>query len=196
MRYVSNQWILALFVLLVMLAPASGRAATTVFADSILEENGVVNAAGALGAADGDTAIIGGGDTLVLQFSSLLTGDLTTISSPNGLIAFGAVSIGHIVNGVAVYSAEINFSTFGATSNSFDLSAQCAAISATGCNLIRIRGFGGFFSSGVALDGVSGVSGAPEPAQWALMIVGFVLAASRLKAVRRSRAGRSQGLAL
>ncbi len=165
----------------------TASAAVTVYPVNIFSQTGVTNAGNALGAPDGAAAVIGNGGSLVLEFNRWLVGNTARFDLvANGVFAAGAVSIGHVVGGVATFSAESNFNTiFGAgIVQTFDLSTQCAAISVNGCSLVRIRTTNTFFSSGIALDGLT--SSAPEPGAWALMIVGFIAMAGRLKMLRRS----------
>ncbi len=173
---------------LILLAFASpAKAMTTEFGASIFDQTGpVINAGNALGLPDGATAIIGTGGVLTIDFGQSTSGEDITLSLlANGFLSFGAISIGEVIGGVAVFSAETGFNTFAGGVLTFDLSAQCAAISTGGCSLIRIRNVFSFFSTGIALDGVSGVNANPEPGQWALMIIAFVLIAGRLKQLRR-----------
>lgn len=163
--------------------PAS--AATTVFAASVLGSSGfVVNAGNALGAANGASATIlrvPGGSNLILQMSQATSG-LNTVLNGTRLTAGSNVqiAIGSVIAGVATFSANIALpGGFGPT-YAMDLSAACASVSATGCDLVRIRVVGGP-AGGFFLDGVSGVAAAPEPAAWALMLLGFAAVAWRLK---------------
>lgn len=171
-------------VLLIFSFPA--KADTTVFAANVADAAGpVANAGAALGAADGASALIQTGGALTLAFDQPFEGGAVTLTTAsNGLIAFGAVAVGEVVNGVAVFSTEIGFNTLFDNTHNFDFSSRCAAISTVGCSLLRIRTTGTILSSGIALDGVSAVSAAPEPAQWALMMLAFLLVAGRLKAHR------------
>lgn len=170
------------------------KAATTVFADAVFGQSGpVTNGGDATGAADGAGALLGfsaiGPDgEIILSYADLLSGENIAVSLLNNpFVAFGAISIGEVVGGVAVFSAETAFNTFGGGVRSFDLSAQCSAISAAGCSLIRIRTTFALASSGVSLDGVSAVTANPEPGQWAMMIIAFVLTARQLKKARREQ---------
>jgi hypothetical protein len=186
-------------VLLACATPAT--AATTVYAAGVFSQGGTVtNAGNGLGAANGGFAQIGGAISIfgltigragqvVYSFSDLLTGaslQLTALAGAPGVSSV-FVSIGEIVGGVAVYSAETNF-TGGAGVFSFDLSGQCSAISPLGCSLVRIRTLGGLGRGPFRLDGISGVGAAPEPTAWALMLMGFAGIAFRLKSRRANAA--------
>ncbi|MBT8473203.1 MAG: hypothetical protein KJN99_11415 [Marinicaulis sp.] len=176
--------LIAAVLLMISAAPAS--AATTVFGASVFSETGVTGAGLSLGVADGAGSVISGGGVLVLEFSAPVVGDnilLTTLNS--GFLNIATVAIGHVVGGTATFSAAVPFVEVTGGDFAFDLSGDCAAIAATGCSLLRISTTTALFSPGLSLDGVSGVSGAPEPGTWALLIIGFVLVAGRLKAVRR-----------
>lgn len=172
-------------LLLVMSAAQPAAAATTVFAGSIFGASGSVVAPGnALGAANGSTAQIlrvPGGSSLILQLSKATTG-LNTILNGQRLTAGSNVqiAIGEIIGGVATFSANFALPAGLGSLHTFDLSAACSAISATGCSLLRIS-VNGAPGGGFLLDGVSGVAGAPEPAAWALMLLGFGAVAWRLK---------------
>lgn len=172
-------------------------AATTVFSSGVYTQSGIVtNAAGGIGGANGTTAGIGGvinfffftigqAGQVVYSFAQPLSGasiQLTALAGPGAPPV--RVSVGEIVGGVAVYSTELAFTGGAAGLFAFDLSTQCAAISGTGCSLLRIRTIGGFGGGVFNLDGVSGVAAAPEPAMWALMLMGFGAVAWRLKQQR------------
>ncbi|MEZ5922115.1 MAG: PEP-CTERM sorting domain-containing protein [Parvularculaceae bacterium] len=179
--------LIAVLAAAIMLAPAS--AATTVFASSVFSQNNVANATGALFAPDGAAAIIGTGGNLVLQYSQPLTGGSLAASllPLAGSPAFNilAVSVGEVISGVATFSGEFVLVDAGAGGTlSADLTALCSSVSATGCSLLKIRNAGSFNATGAFLDGISGVSNAPEPAVWAMMLLGFIGVAWRMKKVR------------
>ncbi|MEZ5922113.1 MAG: PEP-CTERM sorting domain-containing protein [Parvularculaceae bacterium] len=169
---------------------SSAMAATTIFPASVYGTTGnVVNAANAVGPANGLTSTItraGGGSTLTLQFSNAFSGLNTAITGLKSASNVPVVvSVGEIISGTAVFSAT-TITLPNAVGPNFlvDLSAACATISSTGCSLIRFRvnDPGG---SSFNLDGVSGVAAAPEPAVWAMMLLGFLGVASRLKRQRK-----------
>lgn len=178
----------ALCVLLLASAPA--KAATTVFAASVLGTTGSVTSPGnAVGAADGSLATIlrvPGGSTLTLQMSQATSG-LNTVLAGQRLTAGSNVqiAIGEVVGGIATFSAFVALPGGLGSLHTLDMSAACALISGTGCSLLRIR-VGGAPGSGFTLDGVSGVAAAPEPAAWLLMLAGFAAIAWRLKYQRRA----------
>jgi hypothetical protein len=165
------------------------RAATSIFPISVFSSSGTTNPGNALGAADGAAALVVSGGDIVLQYGLPLTGG--GIAAAVLPLAAGAnilaVSIGEVIGGIATFSGEfvIVDSGVGGVLNG-DLSALCSGVSPTGCSLLRVRNAGSLFgSTGVQLDAISGVTTAPEPAVWALMILGFVGTAMRLKSVRR-----------
>lgn len=187
---------LFIFIFGMSLCPLTTHAATTVFADTVYAQAGVVtNSAGGLGAPDGGTAVVGGtvffglvgtAGEVTYSFSAPVTGaDVTLSAADSPLTSTIALAIGEIVSGTAVFSTEVTFVENTGGNFTFDLSSQCSAISLTGCSLLRIRNAGGFLQGTFALDGVSGVAATPEPRTWAFMILGFVMVASRLKASRR-----------
>lgn len=195
---------LAAAALFLALSIAPAAAATTVFAAGVYNQAGqVAGAANAIGAADGGFARIGNSFSVfgltigqagqvVYSFADALSGaglQLTGLAGGAGVPSV-FVSIGEIVGGVAMFSAEANFT--GAGVFSADLSGQCALISAAGCSLVRVRTVGGLGRGAFRLDALSGVGAAPEPATWALMILGFGAAAWRLK-TRRSGAALTLG---
>lgn len=185
-----------------LLAATPAAAATTVYATGVYSQGGqVANAANGVGAANGTFArignsisvgpfsIVGQAGQAVYSFADALSGaglQLTGLGGAPGVSSV-FVSIGEIVGGVAVFSTETNF-TGGAGVFSFDLSARCALISSTGCSLVRVRTQGGLGRGAFRLDGISGVGAAPEPAAWALMLLGFGAVAWRLKSGRRAAA--------
>lgn len=190
----------AFAMLAISSAPAA--AATTVFATSVLSQTGqVANLTNGLGAADGNFArignsisvgpisILGQAGQAVYGFADALSGAGLTLTglggAPGAPLVF--VSIGEVVGGVSVFSAETSF-IGGAGVFTFDLSAQCALLSSSGCSLVRVRTAGGLGRGAFRLDGISGVSAAPEPAAWALMMTGFGAVAWRLKRARRPKA--------
>ncbi|MFN3959319.1 MAG: PEP-CTERM sorting domain-containing protein [Parvularculaceae bacterium] len=169
-------------------AAAPAAAATTVFAANVYASSGnVANLGDVFGAPNGVSGRIGNpgqAGQAVFGFLEALSGaDLRlTAVAGGGATPTVFVSIGEIVGGVAVYSAETSF-TGGAGVFAFDFSARCALISATGCSLVRVRTTGGAFR----LDAVSGVGAAPEPAAWALMLLGFGGVSWRMKQSRRAK---------
>jgi len=179
-------------VLAAMLAAFPARAATTVYAASVYSQSGVTNANNALFGADGSAALIASGGDLVLQFANPLTGQsiaaslLPLASSP----AFNvlAVSIGEVIGGVATFSGEFVLVDMGAGGVlNADLTALCSSVSGTGCSLLRFRNAASFNAPGALLDGVSGVSNAPEPVAWALLMLGFAGVGWRMKTLRGAR---------
>lgn len=169
-----------------MLAAFPARAATTIYAASVYSQSNVTNANNALFAANGGAALIQSGGELVLQYNLPLTGGsiaATLLSFAGPAANFVTISVGEIIGGVATYSAgSVAFVDTGAGGvQNFDLTALCSTVSATGCSLLRIQNLASFGTPGVLLDGVSGVSNAPEPAAWALMMLGFAGVGWRLK---------------
>lgn len=185
-------------ILMAFGAAHEAHAATTVYATSVTAQSGIVNnAAGGVGPADSSAATIGRffnlgfitfsqAGQVEYFFAQALSGAGLQLSALGG---FGAprvaISIGEIVGGVATYSAETAFIGGPAGLYSFDLSAQCSAISVAGCSLLRIRTIGGFGGGAFNLDGISGVAAAPEPSIWAMTFVGFAALSWRLKQSRR-----------
>lgn len=176
--------------LLVAFISAPAQAATTVYASSIFSQSGVSAASDALFSSNGNAALISSGGELVLQYNNPLTGSavgLSLLPFAGPAANFIAVSVGEVIGGVATYSVgAIAFADFGAGGIlNFDLSALCATVSATGCSLLRIQNVASFGTAGVFIDGVSGVSNAPESSVWLMMIVGFAGVAWRLKSGRK-----------
>ena len=175
-------------VVLMVLSAAPASAATTVFATSVFATSGnTANPGDGLGAADTLFARIGNASRageVIYSFADALSGaslQFTTVAG-GGPAPTVFISIGEIIAGVAVYSAETSFAG-GVGVFTFDFTARCALISAAGCSLVRVRTVGG----ALRLDGISGVGAAPEPAAWALMVMGFGAVAWRLKRQRRSK---------
>ena len=179
-------------------AATTATAATTVYATGFSNVSGSVsNPGNFLGAANGTTGLIGDGlltnGGLVLSFSEGVTGaNLTLDAIQTGFDPFTTsrvfIAIGEIVGGVATFSAETSFIGSGGGTFTFDLSGACSAISSAGCSLLSIRTEAGGIIPGInpgfGLDGISGVSAAPEPSAWALMIMAFAATGWRLKALR------------
>lgn len=181
---------LVIIALAAMLAAFPARAATTIFASSVYSQTNVINANNALFAANGGAALVLSGGDLVLQYNNPLIGSgvaMTLLPFAGPAANFVAISVGEIIGGVATFSAgSIALADMGAGGvQNFDLSALCSTVSATGCSLVRIQNIASFGTPGVLLDGVSGVTNAPEPAAWALMMLGFGGIAWRLKDARR-----------
>jgi hypothetical protein len=178
---------IAIVALVAMLAAFPARAAVTVFPSSVFSQSGVTNANGALFASNGSAAVIGAGGELVLQYALPLTGaGITATFLPQSTSpAFNiiAVSIGEVIGGVATFSGEFVLGD-GSGVQTADLTAACSGVSATGCSLLRLRNVFNFNSSGALLDSVSGVSNAPEPSTWALMLLGFAAVGWKLKDAR------------
>lgn len=172
-----------------MLAAFPARAATTVYAASVFSETNVINANNALFAANGAAALVQSGGELVLQYANPLTGSSVAMSllpfaGPAG--NFVAISVGEIIGGIATFSAgSLAFADMGAGGvQTFDLSALCSSVSGAGCSLLRIQNLASIGTPGLQLDGVSGVSNAPEPSAWALMMLGFAAVGWRMKSAR------------
>lgn len=175
-----------------MLAAFPARAATTIYAASVFSQTNVINASNALFSANGGAATILAGGDLVLQYANPLTGSgvaATLLPFAGPAANFVTISVGEIIGGVATFSAgSLAFADMGAGGvQNLDLSALCSTISATGCSLLRIQNIASFGTPGVLLDGVSGVTNAPEPAAWALMMLGFAGIGWRLKEARKRK---------
>lgn len=179
-------------VLIIAMAAAlsalPARAATTIYPVSVFSSSGVADAANALGFPNGSAALVASGGDIVLQYAFPLTGAaVSPILLPVAGFNVLAVSIGEVISGVATFSGEFVLVDDGSGPTlSADLTAFCAGVSPTGCSLLRIRNAGSLLGSpGLRLDSVSAVTTAPEPAAWALMILGFIATAWRLKSARR-----------
>ncbi|MEZ5922114.1 MAG: PEP-CTERM sorting domain-containing protein [Parvularculaceae bacterium] len=190
--------LIAIIFVVLSLFAAPAAAATSVFATGVYSQTGTTtNLPNGLGAPNGSAAGIGGGFSFfglnfgfageaVYSFAAPLSGAGLQFSA---LAGTGApqifVSIGEIVSGVATFSAETSFTAGAGGLYSLDLSGACSGVSATGCSLLRVRNAGGFGGGAFLLDGVSGVAAAPEPAAWALMLLGFFGVAAQLKRRRQ-----------
>jgi hypothetical protein len=178
---------IAIVAIAAMLAAFPARAAFTVFPASVYSQSGVTNANAALFSPNGTAAVIGAGGELVLQYAVPLTGaGITATFLPQSTSpAFNiiAVSIGEVIGGVATYSGEF-FLGDGSGVQTADLTSLCSSVSGSGCSLLRLRNVFNLNSSGALLDGVSGVSNAPEPSTWALMLLGFAAVGWKLKDAR------------
>lgn len=187
---------LIIIALAAALSAAPARAATTVYPVAVFSSSGVTNPGNALGAANGTAALINAGGNIVLQYASPLSGaGLSAAVLPVTGFNVLAVSIGELISGVATFSGEFVLVDNGSgTALTGDLSSLCSGVSASGCSLLRVRNAGSLLgSTGIALDtvgGFSAVTAAPEPAAWALMILGFIGTAWRLKSARQAGARR------
>ncbi|MFN3959318.1 MAG: hypothetical protein ACK4NP_05345 [Parvularculaceae bacterium] len=179
---------IAIVALVAMLAAFPARAAVTVFPASVYSQTNVTNANNAVFATNGAAAVIGAGGELVLQYNLPLTGAsiAATFLPQSTSPAFNiiAVSIGEVIGGVATFSGEFVLGD-GSGVQTADLSALCSSVSATGCSLLKLRNVFSFNSAGALLDSVSGVSNAPEPKAWALMLLGFAALGWKMKDARR-----------
>ena len=177
-----------------MLAAFPARAATTIYAASVYSQSNVTNANNALFAPNGSAATIQSGGELVLQYGNPLTGAsiaatlLPLVNSP--AVNFLAVSIGEVIGGVATFSGEFAFADLGAGGvQNLNLASLCGTVSPTGCSLIKFRNVFAFNTPGALLDGVSGVTNAPEPMAWTLMMLGFAGVGWRLREAKKRLAG-------
>lgn len=180
--------VVSLIALFSVTAPA--QAATTIFSAGVFSESGVTDASNAIGPLNTAGALIGNAGSLVLSFAAPLTGaglELTMLSaSPPGGMNILFVSVGEVIAGSPVFSSNVGLIDNGTGGVlTADLTAQCAGVSATGCSLVRIdniASLGG--STGALVDAVSGVTNAPEPSVWALMILSFGIVGWRIKQLR------------
>ncbi len=179
---------IAIVALVAMLAAFPARAAVTVFPASVFSQSNVTNANNALFATNGAAATIGGGGELVLQYNLPLTGAglAATFLPQPASPAFNiiAVSLGEVIGGVATFSGEFVLGDASGVQTA-NLAALCSTVSSTGCSLLKLRNVFSFNSAGALLDSVSGVSNAPEPKTWALMLLGFAALGWKMKAARR-----------
>lgn len=185
---------MAIRVLIVLIAAAlsamPAKAATTIYASSVFSSSSTVNPGHALGLPNSAAALVQPLGDIVLKYTYPLTGaSISTYLLPTAGFNVLAVSIGEVIGGVATFSGEFVLVDSGTGGTlTADLTSHCASVSAAGCSLLRIRNAGSLLgSAGVRLDAVSGVTTAPEPAVWALMIVGFIATAMRLKSVRSAQ---------
>lgn len=189
---------MAIRVLIVLMAAAlsamPARAATSIFPVSVYSSSGVTNPNDALGTANASAALIAPFGDIVLQFGMPLSGGgVAATLLPVAGFNILAVSIGEVIGGIATFSGEfVLVDAGGGGTLNANLTTACAGVSASGCSLLRVRNAGSLLgSTGIQLDAISGVTTAPEPSVWALMILGFVGTAWRLKSARKE-AGRSR----
>jgi hypothetical protein len=185
---------MAIRVIIVLIAAAlsamPAKAATTIYATSVFSSASTLNANNARFAPNGSAALIQPLGDIVLQFASPLTGvNISATLLPVTGFNVLAVSIGEVIGSVATFSGEFVLVDTGVGGVlSADLTTHCASVSLTGCSLLRVRNAGSLLgSTGVQLDAISGVTTAPEPAVWTLMILGFLGTALRLKSLRGRR---------
>jgi hypothetical protein len=179
--------IVVLVLLLLGVTPAA-HAGTTVYATSVYAQSGAVaNAGQAIGAPDALAAtltkpLFGQSPVLILYFAQPLTGATMSIAgTATGIFSQVRVSIGDIVNGVATFAAQDVVLPNNTPMHAIDMTAACSSIvGANGsCSLLRfsIAGLAGSFT-------LNSVGGAPEPAAWMLMILGFLMVGARMKQER------------
>ncbi|NWG70242.1 MAG: hypothetical protein HXY23_01345 [Parvularculaceae bacterium] len=194
---------MAIRVLIVLIAAAlsamPAKAATTIYASSVFSSSSTLNPGQALSLPNSAAALVQPLGDIVLQYANPLTGaGISAYVLPTAGFNVLALSIGEVISGVATFSGEFVLVDAGlGGALSADLTSHCATVSLSGCSLLRIRNAGSLLgSTGIQLDAVSAVTTAPEPAAWALMIVGFLATALRLKSVRgeQGRLRRLDGL--
>lgn len=188
----------ALIGMMGMAMPA--LADTAVFTEPVSGDPGSV-----AGNADGAGVSVAPSQTVGLLFSTpfaLFEADGFTPVNNNVTIfalsdfgsALATISFGRYNNGNPVF---FHAQTFNAPATGADVEFGFLAFVgcgvAGGCDFIQISGLGGFGgSSGFILDAItfsdvalsSVTATTPEPGMWALMIIGFVLMARRLKHLR------------
>lgn len=188
---------IVILLLATLLAAFPAKAATTIYGASVFSQTNVTDASSALGFSDGSAALVGAGGELVLQYANPLTGQ--SIASTfldtgiTGALNVVAVSIGEVVGGVASFSGEFVLVDMGSGGTlSADLTGLCSGISANGCSLLRFRNAASIGAPGFLLDSASGITNAPEPGSWALLMLGFAGIAWRVKALKSGTSATSQ----
>lgn len=181
-------------------AAGDAKAATTIYPSSIFGNSGVAGAGGLIGNTPSVTQI-DRNDSIGIAFSQPITNYSLTFNiasvTPQTTylwVRFGRFQSGAFTsapvsgllapNGAGTQNLYIQVSGAGAyVVNSLAYSAGCSTIG--GCNAFA---FGNStFSAAGSRFGVSTVGATPEPDAWALMIIGFVGVAWRLKSARRGR---------
>lgn len=181
---------IAIVLLAACIAALPAKAATTVFGGSVFSSTNTTTAGAAIGPADGAAALIGPSGDLVLQYDLPLTGAGLAVSLlPTTGFNVLAISIGEVVSGVATFSGEFVLVDGGAGGVlGAELTSACSALSPNGCSLIKLRNAGSLAgSAGVLVDSIGGVTAAPEPAAWALMILAFAGVAGRSAQLKKRR---------
>ena len=184
---------IAILLLATLLAAFPAKAATTTFATSVFSSVNVTDPANALGFTNGSGAVIGGGGELVLEFNNPLTGEgfAATLLDTGvvGAVNVIAVSLGEVVGGTPIFSGEFVLADMGSGGVlGGDFSGLCSGVSVSGCSLVKFRNVVSLNGSpGAILDSVSGVTNAPEPGTWALMMLGFAGLGWRMKQVKAKK---------
>jgi len=115
-----------------------------------------------------------------------------TLPPSAGGRAIGTIRIGRYVNGQIQFVVNRRFNSNGRQYNFTNgIASRCEALG--GCNFIEIitnrtqRGAEGVQIDYIQVNGevVSVVAATPEPATWALMIIGFIAVAWRAKSLRK-----------
>lgn len=191
--------LLAIGCAAVFAAAGGAQAATTIYPASTFGNSGVGGAGGLVGNTPSVTQI-DRNDSIGLAFGQAITNYSLTFAIASvtpqatylwvrfGRFQGGAFTSAPVLgllapNGAGTQNIYVLIAGPGAYQiNSLVYSPGCAAIG--GCNAVA---FGNStFSAAGARFGVSTVGATPEPGAWALMIIGFVGVAARLKAARRN----------
>ena len=174
---------------LALLGASNASAATTIYTDSsnFGAWPNAVNAGNSLGPANGVSATVPNFGWIAYQVNPTVTAGnvlltLTSVTGSGSALFYVGTS-----NGAGFFSALNNRAvTLTTGPNLLALSAAQSAfcVGLGGCDVFIVQAFGG--GTSLAIDRALGPN--PEPAAWALMILGFAGVAARLKQLRRSKA--------
>ena len=171
-----------------LFSASTALAATTLYTDSsnFGPWPNAVNANNAVGAPNGISATIPNFGWIAFQETpTFTTGNvsltLTSVTGAGTALFYVGQSDGAgwftaLNNTLVNLTAGVNILTLTPAQTAF-----CTGLG--GCDVFVVQAFGG--GTTLALDSALGPN--PEPSAWALMILGFIGVASRLKALRRRR---------
>ena len=185
--------VILLVAFLAALAALPAKAATTVYTDSsnFGAWPDAVNAGDALGSPDGVSATIPNGGWIAFEVSPTFTVVDFVLEVAN--LTGGNTALFYVgqTDGAGWFSALNNTSvTLSVGTNNISsaaLSSYCVGLG--GCDVFVVQAWAGTtVALDSALDAIT--ASAPEPSAWALMILGFIGLAWRVKALRANGARR------
>jgi PEP-CTERM motif-containing protein len=184
--------VIAFLTVMTVMSVMPAKAAISVYTDSSNFGSwaDAVNSGNALGAADGVSAFIPNGGWIAFQMSPSFTVadfvlDIAGVTGANTALFYvgqsdGAGYFSALNNRMVTLSTGVNNLTSAVQSS------YCVGLG--GCDVFVLQAWNG---TTISLDSAMGAitGSAPEPSAWALMIIGFLGLAWRMKVMRRREAG-------
>lgn len=176
-----------LSMVIVLFSATTAFAATTVYTDSsnFGPWPNALNSGNALGPANGVSAFIPNGGWVAFQETPTFTAgniSLTFTSVTGAGTAFFYVGQSNGAGWFTALNSVLVTLTTGANLLTLTPAQSAFCTGLGGCDVFVVQAFGG--GTTLALDSAIGPN--PEPSAWALMILGFIGVAGRLKALRRN----------